>query len=107
MMLPGDPAAAGDDDLLDPRPLEPYEPLDFLYTTRTVAGARAFASGLGGPAEVWELNGRYYPVRRNSTEASLLRHRGASLVPAEDDALHMEMDALLTGLQRADGGAAE
>ena len=106
-MSPDDEAATGGDDLLDPPALEPYEPLRYLYTTKTVAGAREFASALGGPAEVWELDGRYYPVRRNSTGAGLLRHRGATLIPPEDDALNMEMDALLTGLQRADGGRRE
>lgn len=106
-MLPDDSPSPGGDDLLDPPPVEPYAPLDYLYTTRTVAGAREFSGGLGGPAEVWELKGRYFPIRRNSTEAGLLRHRRASLIPPEDDALHMDLDALLTGLQRADSGPQE
>jgi hypothetical protein len=68
-----------------------------------VAGARAIAEALGGPAEVWELDGRYYPARRHSTEAGVLRHRGAELVPPEDDDLHMGFDRRLTDLARADG----
>lgn len=97
------PSPEPDDDLFDPPPVEPFDPLHYLFTTETVAGARAFAEGLGGPAEVWELDGRYYPVRRHSTEAGVLRHRGAELVPPEDDDLHMGLDRLLIDLQRADG----
>lgn len=87
--------------LFDPEPLDPYEPLDFLFTTETVVGARAFASALPGPGQVWELAGRYYPVRRNSTDAVLLRDRGAEVLHEEDDEMQMNLDRLLTGLQRA------
>ncbi len=92
------------DDLLDLEPVEPVDSLHFLFTTNTVAGARAFAAALEGRGEVWELNGRYYPVRRNSDEARLLRRRGAEVVPPDDDALHMILDPLLSAMQRADAG---
>lgn len=96
---PVDPAAGLFDDL---EPIEPYDPLAYLFFTATVAGAREYAGALGLHTEVWELRGRYYPVRRGSTEADILRRAGAEVVPAGDDALHMELDGLLLALQRAD-----
>ncbi|HEX8691429.1 MAG TPA: hypothetical protein VF746_03215 [Longimicrobium sp.] len=83
-------------------PLPPFDPRTYMFTTRTIAGARTFADHLPSPGEVWELEGKYYPVKRNSEEAAWLRDHGASLVPPEDDALHQEFDPFLVGLQRAD-----
>lgn len=79
-----------------------HDPLEYLFTTTTVAGARDVANALGGLPEVWELDGRYYPVRRNSNEARTLEHLDAELIPPSDDEGHMELDALLAGLQRLD-----
>lgn len=95
-------ARGEDEDILDPAPIEPFNPLDYLFTAATISGARTLADALGGPAEVWELDGRYYPVRRNSNEAGVLRHHGAELVPPQDDALHMSLDPLLAAVQRLD-----
>jgi hypothetical protein len=94
---PPDPA-----DLFDAEPVEPFDPLTYLFWTATIAGARDVAGALGRHTEVWELRGRYYPVKRGSSEADILRRAGAELLPAADDALHMEFDALLRGLQRTD-----
>lgn len=92
-----------EEDILGERPpLPPYDPRTYMFTTRTVAGARTFADHLPSPSEVWELEGRYYPVARNSEDAAWLRNHGASLIPPEDDALHQEFDPFLIGLQRAD-----
>lgn len=97
-------SGARDDDLFGAEPIEPFDPLSFLFTTATVSGARAFAEGLPGCPEVWELRGRYYPVQRNSPEAEILRRAGAELLPPADDRLHMELDGLLLALQRTDSG---
>lgn len=104
MMMMATPPRAGDDDLFAPEPVEPFDPLRFLFTTATVAGARAFAEGLGACPEVWELRGAYYPVQRRSPEAEILSRAGAELVPPADDHLHMELDGLLQALQRTDSG---
>ena len=79
-----------------------FDPLRFLFTTQTVSGARDVAAALGAHGEVWELRGEYYPVRRWSPEAAILRSEGAELVPAADDELHMGLDALLAALQQID-----
>lgn len=102
-MTDPDPNVAPEDRILDPPPAgEPYDALHYVFTTRTTRGARAYANALGGPGEVWELEGAYYPVRRHSEEAGLLLRRGANLIPPEDDELHMDFDRLLIGLQRID-----
>lgn len=91
-----------DDDVFAPEPVEPFDALSYLFTTATVAGARAFAEALGAASEVWELRGAYYPVRRGSNEADILRRAGGEIVPPADDGLHMDLDALLLALQRTD-----
>lgn len=93
-----------EDILGEPPPLAPHDPRAYLLTARTAAGARLLARNLSGPGEVWELDGVYYAVKRSSPNAVWLADQGASLVPPEDDALHMELDALLIALQRSDGG---
>jgi hypothetical protein len=79
-----------------------FDPLGYLFTADTVDGARALAGALSGPAEVYELDGTYYAAKRRSREAALLQERGATLIPPEDDRLHMALDSLLLALQRAD-----
>jgi hypothetical protein len=91
---------------VEPDPPEPFGesgerafvPTDWMFTARSIAGARTFVEGLSGPGEVWEYHGRYYPVRRGSVDACWLRDAGASLIPPEDDRLHHELDAVLRGL---------
>jgi hypothetical protein len=88
--------------LLEPEEIQPFDPVRFLFTTATVTCAREIASALGQLTDVWELRGRYYPVRRGSPEADILQRAGAEIVPRGDDALHAGMDTLLFGLQRLD-----
>lgn len=90
--------------LFEPDDIQPFDVIRFLFTTATVTCAREIASALGQLTDVWELCGRYYPVRRGSPEADILRRAGAEIVPAGDDVLHAELDALLSGLQRLDAG---
>lgn len=91
------------DDILGERPpIPPRDPREFMFTTRTIGGARTIADNLRNPGQVWELEGKYYPVERTSENAAWLREHGASLIPPEDDPLHEEFDPFLIGLQRAD-----
>ena len=91
------------ENILGPRPpLPPHDPRDYMFTMQTIVAARTWADHLPHPGEVWELDGKYYPVQRYSDDAVWLKAHGASLVPPEDDDLHMEFDRLLTGLQRVD-----
>lgn len=83
----------------DIRPL-PFTPTDFMFTAATLAGARTFLAGLNAPGELYEYEGRYYPVRRGSEDARWLVEAGATFIPAEDDLLHHNLDPVLAALQR-------
>lgn len=96
-----------EDILGEPPPLAPHDPRAYLLTARTAAGARLLAENLSGPGEVWEFDGVYYAVKRSAPGAAWLADQGASLIPPADDALHMELDAFLVGLQRADQGRSD
>lgn len=76
-----------------------FRPTDWMFTTETVAGARTFLAGLEAPGELWELHGRYFPVRSHSADASWLRTAGATLIPPEDDHLHHQLDTFLLTLR--------
>jgi hypothetical protein len=83
-------------------PPRPYDPRSAMFSMPTVGAARIFADHMPFPGQVWELEGIYYAVRRYSSDEVWLREHGASLIPPEDDDLHMQFDWLLTGLQRVD-----
>jgi hypothetical protein len=74
----------------DPPP--EFSPTEWMFTTETISGARTFLAGLEAPGEVWELHGRYFPVRSASEDASWLRSAKATLIPPEDDPLHHHLD---------------
>jgi hypothetical protein len=99
----GDELREATDDILGALPpLPPYDPRTYMFTARTIDGARAYAAHLPGPGEVWELEGRYYPVMRHGSEAAWLAGHGGTVVPAEDDILHRDLDLLLPRLRRTD-----
>lgn len=85
-------------------PSPEFSPLEWMFTTETIAGARTFLAGLEAPGEVWELRGRYFPVRSSSEDASWLRSAGATLIPPEDDALHHHLDTFLVSLTEGPTG---
>jgi hypothetical protein len=81
-----------------------FSPIEWMFTTETIAGGRTFLSGLAAPGELWEYNGRYFPVRAGSDEAVWLRGAGATLIPPRADAFHHRLDAIVAGLAHGVAG---